>query len=475
MALNFNLLAQAPNLGAQFAAGQDAALQAQQARQQMAAQQQQMAAQQQQLTVSGMQMQKMQREEAALANIAQTIRASGGPADLDVAADQLITSGTQGLMDMGIKLKQALNKQREFAKIGAGAAAQQAAPAVSPPAGEMAQNEPAPTNALAPAQAAPSRVNAMAAPAQARLTELQRQRDQYLALGTSEGLEAAKARGADIAALQRQHVIGNKLVSATGDVIYAAPDKADKQEADINIMQAMGFPLTQQGYAAYQATKRQPAASTTVVMPPQEKAEKGARGNLLVEQYKGISDAAKLAGRTLPALETQERVLNSGFKTGFSTEVQKAGASVLSALGVPEATQYATNAEKFLSATQQAVLQKQLEQKGTQTKNDADRIEQTGAQLGNTPDANKFILSVAKAQLKRDIEQRNFYNAWWKKNDTYDGAEDAWFSGEGNKSLFDRPELKQYAAPAKAAPAAAPPRGRSSVQEQADAILRGGR
>jgi len=195
----------------------------------------------------------------------------------------------------------------------------------------------------------------------------------------------------------------------------------------------------------------------TVKLPEQEKEERGARGKLLVKQYEGVSETARLAGRTLPALETQERILDSGFKTGFGTEAQKAGASVLAALGVPEAGKFATDAQTFLAATQQAVLQKQLEQKGTQTKNDADRIEQTGAQLGNTSDANKFIVTVAKTQLKRDIEQRNFYDKWWKENKTYDGAEDAWLTGQGGKSLFEAPELKKYAAttkPASVAPAA---------------------
>ena len=91
-----------------------------------------------------------------------------------------------------------------------------------------------------------------------------------------------------------------------------------------------------------------------------------------------------------------------------------------------------------------AVLQRQLEQKGPQTESDAQRITATGAQFGNTPAANKFVLTVAKEQLKRDLEQRNFYDSWWKQNKTYDGAEDAWYSGEGGKSLFDRPALKQY-------------------------------
>jgi hypothetical protein len=204
---------------------------------------------------------------------------------------------------------------------------------------------------------------------------------------------------------------------------------------------------------------------TTVVIPPQERAEKVARGTMLVDEFKGISTTARNAAKNLPTLETQERILEGGFKTGFGTDAQKAGASILSALGVPEATTYAAKAETFNAAANNAVLQKQLEQKGTQSQSDADRMEKTVAQLGNTVEGNKFIISVAKAQLKRDIEQRNFYSGWWNKNKTYDGAEEAWFSGEGDKSLFDRPELKKYAAPASNKPTAS---GGLSPAEQAE-------
>jgi hypothetical protein len=187
------------------------------------------------------------------------------------------------------------------------------------------------------------------------------------------------------------------------------------------------------------------ASRNTVQLPPQEKAEQADRGKMLVAEYSDISKAAKLAARTLPSLDANLNILNKGFTTGFGTETKTAGASVLAALGVANADKFATNAQIFQAKATEAVLQKQLEQKGPQTESDAKRIDMVGAQLGKTTDANKFLLTIAKEQLKRDIEQRNFYDAWWKKNKTYDGAEDAWFSGEGGKSLFDRPALKQYA------------------------------
>lgn len=191
-------------------------------------------------------------------------------------------------------------------------------------------------------------------------------------------------------------------------------------------------------------TTREPRASVNVSIPPQEKAEQGKRGEMLVKQYGDISSAAALAVKSIPSLQIQEGIIDAGFKTGFGAPAQKAAASVLGALGVKDAATFATNAQSFYSASQGAVLQKQLEQKGPQTESDAKRITDTGAQLGNTPEANKFIINVARAQLKRDIKQRNFWDDWWSKNKTYDGAENAWMTGEGAKSLFDSPELKSY-------------------------------
>ena len=188
-------------------------------------------------------------------------------------------------------------------------------------------------------------------------------------------------------------------------------------------------------------------AVTNVQLPPQEKAEQAERGKMLTQNYSDISKQASVAAKTLPSIDANLNILNKGFETGFGTETKAAGAKVLAALGVDSAEKFATNAQVFQAKATEAVLQKQLEQKGPQTESDAQRIDAIGSQLGKTPQANKFLLTTAKEQLRRDIEQRNFYDNWWKNNKTYDGAEDAWFSGEGGKSLFDRPALKQYVAP----------------------------
>jgi hypothetical protein len=183
---------------------------------------------------------------------------------------------------------------------------------------------------------------------------------------------------------------------------------------------------------------------TSVSYGPQEKEEKKEYGKLLIDDFKGVKAQATVAQKSLPAIESNLAILDKGFDTGFGTETITAGARVLGALGVEKAEDFATNAQTFLASANAAVLQRQLEQKGPQTESDAQRITATGAQLGNTKAANRFVLNVAKAQLQRDMDQRDFYAKWRAKNKTFEGAEDAWLAGPGGKSLFESPALKKY-------------------------------
>ena len=257
-------------------------------------------------------------------------------------------------------------------------------------------------------------------------------------------------------------------------------ERADlvKEQPDIALMRTLKLPNTQAGYATLQALKNSSPSEferaikaanlnpaeiiavnrayithKTTFAPPavvnvsnvQEKAEAADYGKLLIKDYDAIKTSSDLARKSLPAIDSNLAILNKGFSTGFGTETVAAGAKVLGALGVKDAEKFASNAQVFLANANNAVLQKQLEQKGVQTAADADRITSTGAQLGNTKDANEFILKVAKEQLQRDIEQRDFYANWRDKNQTFNGAENAWVTGPGGKSLFDRPALKAYA------------------------------
>ena len=221
--------------------------------------------------------------------------------------------------------------------------------------------------------------------------------------------------------------------------------------------------------AVVNALRAQPAATTTAPLNPKQTqtqyetnerirgSDSEAMGKLRVKEYEQLGTAALAARKAMPGIDTAERILNAGFNTGWGTEAQAAAANILASLGVPDAKNYATNAQLFLAQARTVTNDRLLDQKGPQTDNDFKRTEETGARLGNTADANKFLLAVNRAINKQTIEKHNFFTKWVSKNDSLKGAEQAWQdSPAGSASLFDRPELKQYAQVKPAATTAKP-------------------
>ena len=320
------------------------------------------------------------------------------------------------------------------------------------------------TNALAPAAAAPAPVNALAAAPAAAAPAVPSKADQIRAEITDLRTRfpySAKAKeqitflNKELEQLTKAYTVGSNLVSGEGTEIYKGKEKPLTPTDLVRNYEYAKTPAGGSFKGTFAEFKAISTPKTSVSYGPQEKEEKKEYGKFLVEQFKGVNDSARIAARSLPAIESNLATLDKGFDTGFGTEAIAAGARVLGALGVEKAEDFATNAQTFLASASAAVLQRQLEQKGPQTESDAQRITATGAQLGNTKEANRFVLNVAKAQLQRDIEQRAFYTKWRDKNKTLEGAEDAWFAGPGSKSLFESPALKKYAVPTEASAAPA--------------------
>lgn len=455
------------------------------------------AAQVMNLQQAQMQMDKLRRTDEAIERIRQVAVKNGGPGDIMEIAQAYMASPDAGHQELGFKIFQQQRDKADFERVAgnlypdlfpgrAAAAPAAAAPLTAAPANALvpaaAAPAAAPVNALAASAAAP--VNALTAPAAGKSPDQLRREIMLFSQSTDPRAKSmVDVLKGQLQELTKTHTVGGRIVSGAGNVLYTAPTEMGALEQEIETLRASGAPANDPRIVARQnkITKLATHAPAPTMINVQEKAEAGAYGKMLVEQYDAISKQAGVAARTLPAIEANLGALNKGLDTGFGTEAKAAGARILGALGVKDAEKFATDTQTFQSNALQAVLQKQLEQKGTQTNADAERIEQIGAQLGKTKDANRFILDLAKEQLRRDIEQRNFY-ANWKRGPgkgSFDGAEDAWFAGEGGKSLFDRPALKKYApgpsavqqipgqrpAPA-AAPAAAP-----AVTPNIDALL----
>jgi hypothetical protein len=218
--------------------------------------------------------------------------------------------------------------------------------------------------------------------------------------------------------------------------------ETDKGLFKVNKRTGATEPLMQDG-EQLKAPERRPL----VQIAPGEQAETVERGKNYVRQETDVRNAATAARKSLIGIESAQDVLSRDFETGFGTETIAKGASVLAALGVDKAKDFATNSQKFLQAATERVLVVQAEQKGVQTDQDAKRIEQMGARLGNTKAANEFILDVARTQAELAIAHDKFYRDWLsdpKNNNSLRGAENAWLNGEGGKSIFESPRLEKY-------------------------------
>jgi len=416
-------------------------------------------AQQKQDTEMGqMKLEQLKNDRTALLQLQDSLRSAGKDPDPVKVFDALIATGNPDYVMKGMdgkrrltELQRADSVLRQFApelfqteqSSGAAPAAVPAAPAPGSFAADVAQRRatmtppaaPAPVNAMAPA-AAPT--------AGADVNALRRQLTLLSSIDDPRAKALADVVKGQIQEAAKSYVVGGRLVTGAGKELYAAPDKATDLQRNYEYAKTPAGGNFKGSLADFKvlATPK----TTTTITNVQEKAEKGEFGKFLVQDvYKPVSQAAALATKSLPAIEANLGALNAGLSTGFGTDAKKAGARVLGALGVKDAEKFAENAEVFQANAINAVLQKQLEQKGPQTESDARRIEQVGAELAKTKGANEFILSLAKEQLKRDVEQRNFYDNYRRRTGSFDGAEDAWFSSEGGKSLFDRPGLKKFA------------------------------
>lgn len=177
-------------------------------------------------------------------------------------------------------------------------------------------------------------------------------------------------------------------------------------------------------------------------IPPLEKREQGDQGALNVKNYGDLQTAAASARKENAILTGLERI---PLDTGKTTPANVTLSAWVAALGGGDRFKnVASQGQAFTGFATDLVLQKQLAQKGPQTESDARRLEQTAAQLGNTPEANGLLVAFSKAQNQRVIDQERFYADYWKKKKTYEGADHEWFSGKGGTSVWDEPSLKKY-------------------------------
>jgi hypothetical protein len=116
------------------------------------------------------------------------------------------------------------------------------------------------------------------------------------------------------------------------------------------------------------------------------------------------------AGQVLTSVAVARSALPS-IGNGWAAPLQAAAAQFLTGTGMaPEAVQQvAANAEIFKQAGMTRLWEVLNAAKGPQTEGDATRAKATFAQLGNTKQANEFILDLMQAIAERDKMKASFY------------------------------------------------------------------
>ena len=194
-----------------------------------------LAAQSQQ-QMSQMQLENMQRDRDALTKMQAEITKNGGPSDLSAASTQMIKSGIPHYMDLGFKIQEKLQNQKNFEGLLKGGAAPTTMPSVAPAPGALGSGTFDPNAAPVANQLAPT-ATPTAAPVNQLSPDtanLRRQIDAAYALGTPQALAWAQSREKELAELTKPQI---------------APDAV--------LMKQLGYPLTQAGYQAFRDAQRQ--------------------------------------------------------------------------------------------------------------------------------------------------------------------------------------------------------------------------
>jgi hypothetical protein len=206
--INFGILNQ--NLPAEIAGSY---YRGQEQQQQNALAKQQLSQAQMSTQVSGMQLEKMKRDAAALDQMQKAIAGNGGPPDLKTAFQAMINSGMPDHVNSGIAGLQKLQEHEQFKSImGMGApVASAAGGGMSEPYAGFNTEISAPTaNALAPAAVTQAPANALTpTPNSNQVAGLRDRMNKLISLGTPQAMAAARVIETDIGRLMTPPVYHN--------------------------------------------------------------------------------------------------------------------------------------------------------------------------------------------------------------------------------------------------------------------------
>ena len=167
----------------------------------------------------------------------------------------------------------------------------------------------------------------------------------------------------------------------------------------------------------------------------------------LKTSYEPIVANAQTAQSLIDNTQVARDMMRKMGGTGWGTETKAVAANVLSGLGIaPEnAKLFAARSQVFQKTAMDRLWTTLNAAKGPQTEGDATRAAKTYASLGNTTEANEFILDMAQAQAERDKARAKFYqNALPIAKEKGDLSEVERIWQQKMPSIFDMPVMKKW-------------------------------
>lgn len=183
--------------------------------------------------LNALKMEDLMQEREALNQIRSAITAKGGPPDLEAAAQAMVSTGRPQFVQSGMAILEKLRNQKEYERYLRDENA--------PPAAASAP-APAPANALIPAAAEPPPANAMVAPTSAAAPAVSPE-SQKLMSNIRRVSQLGEAGKPEVAILKMR--LENQL-------------RAELPPETIRTMKTLGYPITPEGYQAFQSAQRPP-------------------------------------------------------------------------------------------------------------------------------------------------------------------------------------------------------------------------
>ena len=343
MALNFGIL-QPANIAGNIMAGQQETQRNQLAQQQMAANEQQLLASKQQMETGAltqenlrMQIDQAKRDRDALTKMQEAFIANGKSGDLNANFDEMIKSGISHFVDIGIKGKQALERQNQVTKIlGGGAPAPSPVPTPAPGAlgsGTFDVNALAspsmykpvvPRNAMAPAPVTPSATNEIEA--------TYRKIDQLHAIG--------------------EHDLAKSLEQRVKDKL---PPTMVQEYKFAQTPEGGGFKGTFEQFKVLQAPKTTNTVNVPVSLSTEKKYGEKFAGNVADDDLDLLKTARKAPQLATSANQIIDLVNKGNVFTGPVADVKLNIARALNVVGANNQEKIA-NTEALIAATGQSTL-----------------------------------------------------------------------------------------------------------------------